>query len=966
MTWLKKLSAAALAAILVFTGICVSAPKSYAEAVTETEKNGQFFAGYYVDEACTIPSELEGGTQKWVDEGVLSMKMQLRKNPSDSSKYDIRLLSTVDTLDYKKVGFEISFDKNGNGAFESGEVTTWKSNSVAKRITANNSSFPFVYSPKVMDTDSEYFITGILSGITASNLDKAFLIRPFWTTQDGTTVYGESRWFTVNDMLAGSTNVNLTVKMTQSEFDAADSVSGITATVASKQYDGKYGHFNLTVADSTALPSASAVTIGGQTVIYRNLQNTAATDTTWYTVPAAAGATEFTIATKADLYGLNSVIGTLNGASGKTIYLVSDIELNDTSKVADWAALTLSEAADYGFTNWGGSAAVQFNSTLDGQGHTVSGLFYNAGDSANTGFIRFTGPTAVIRDLIMDKGFVRSGFRVGSIVGNAQGGLIEGVYSNVTVVSLTNNHFNNNGVGGIVGYTTGTTAINNCQYDGTVIGAIQFPAAGGIVGQLGANAVSKITNCSFTGTVDVSGAPEAVGNLLTGGIVGRFAQGGSLTVAYNVVDGQIKIPAGTHGAYSALVGDNSSGTAAYHNLATTNAFGNLEPNRLYGATGWAGSVQDGKYWVAVDDGVLELKSFRALSDKTETDVSGVTRTQADTKWYDNNSSADTFVINTAAELMGFAQLSASNNFAGKTIKLGADIVLNEGDASQWGTDAPATYRLNPISLNYDNRFTGTFDGQGHTISGLYMKRTDSYSGLFGAVGAGSVLKNFRLVNSYIEGSTIVGGVVGRTQGTVENVYCDATVVSGGGYAGGIVGQAWDTSITIRNCQYAGALTCDAETFTFTGGILGEIRATTANVENCLFTGSVTISKAPVGNKMAGGIVGAASFNNDTAIAKITGCVATGAIVNNGLAGDAGIGSILGWSKNDSSTATNCYGTAECAVNSTFIAGAASTANVIAAADMTGTLPAGLDGTYWVAVKGGTPQLKSFQTIVAVD
>ncbi|MBQ9392942.1 MAG: hypothetical protein IJU18_02985, partial [Oscillospiraceae bacterium] len=69
MTWLKKLAAAAMAAVLVFSGLYISAPKAYAESATE--KDGQFFAGYYEDSEYTVPSESATGYEKWVDTGVL-------------------------------------------------------------------------------------------------------------------------------------------------------------------------------------------------------------------------------------------------------------------------------------------------------------------------------------------------------------------------------------------------------------------------------------------------------------------------------------------------------------------------------------------------------------------------------------------------------------------------------------------------------------------------------------------------------------------------------------------------------------------------------------------------------------------------------------------------------------------------------------------------------------------------------
>ena len=85
-------------------------------------------------------------------------------------------------------------------------------------------------------------------------------------------------------------------------------------------------------------------------------------------------------------------------------------------------------------------------------------------------------------------------------------------------------------------------------------------------------------------------------------------------------------------------------------------------------------------------------------------------------WYQETGTE--FTITTAEELYEFAQLSDYYNFAKQTIKLGADIVVNEGNAQDWEENAPAK-RWKPIK-----NFAGLFDGQGHTISGLYMKGFD--------------------------------------------------------------------------------------------------------------------------------------------------------------------------------------------------------------------------------------------------
>ena len=107
--------------------------------------------------------------------------------------------------------------------------------------------------------------------------------------------------------------------------------------------------------------------------------------------------------------------------------------------------------------------------------------------------------------------------------------------------------------------------------------------------------------------------------------------------------------------------------------------------------------------------------------------------KADVEWYDTD--ATEFVITTAEELYELALLSDFYNFEGQTVKLGADIVINEGNASDWGKKAP-TNSWYPIQ-----KFAGTFDGQGHTISGLYGLGSDTKMGLFSNTQSSCVITN---------------------------------------------------------------------------------------------------------------------------------------------------------------------------------------------------------------------------------
>ena len=187
-------------------------------------------------------------------------------------------------------------------------------------------------------------------------------------------------------------------------------------------------------------------------------------------------------------------------------------------------------------------------------------------------------------------------------------------------------------------------------------------------------------------------------------------------------------------------------------------------------------------------------------------------------------------------------------------KLTADIVLNTGDASTWKASAPAN-ESTAIGTwsNATSSFGGTFDGDGHTISGLYISPDsgDNY-GLFGAIQGGAVIKNFVLVNSYVYSP---GGNVAAIAGTtdrsnagdilIENIYVDAYVYSGGANVGGILGTLSNTTynesyragkVTVNKVTFVG--TVDATGKSYVGGIIADMRNVSVLITNCLVNADI--------------------------------------------------------------------------------------------------------------------------------
>jgi len=220
-------------------------------------------------------------------------------------------------------------------------------------------------------------------------------------------------------------------------------------------------------------------------------------------------------------------------------------------------------------------------------------------------------------------------------------------------------------------------------------------------------------------------------------------------------------------------------------------------------------------------------------------------TSASSTWY-GDGSATTFTISTAEELANLAsRVNGGNNFANKTINLAANIELNtttgwESNWSTWATSTPVGPKAwTPIGTNATaQQFRGTFDGNSHTVSGVYINGTSTYRGLFGYVGTNGIVKNLGITNSYIRGDQYTGGLVGyiNSNGNVINSYTSGImVVATGNNSGGLIGSNYGNVIN----SYTIGTSVVATTGNNIGGLIG-INGSSGpgTVNNCYSTSVV--------------------------------------------------------------------------------------------------------------------------------
>lgn len=240
-----------------------------------------------------------------------------------------------------------------------------------------------------------------------------------------------------------------------------------------------------------------------------------------------------------------------------------------------------------------------------------------------------------------------------------------------------------------------------------------------------------------------------------------------------------------------------------------------------------------------------------------------------------------YIVTTAEGLKAVADIANNGN-------LGINITLTENINL---TDMEWT----PIGTNYNNAYTGIFDGNGKTITGLTVTGSDQYAGLFGRIGSGGTVKNVVLEGVQITSDNSlgsVGSVAGYSYGNIE--YCSVSgsvSVSGISDVGGVVGYQVGGSIT--GCSSSATVKGTQRA----GGVAGATNSG-AILTACYATGSVTlVSNNDIGTYFAGGVVGS---NGGSCIQA---CYAWGSVTGSG-SGTIYVGGVTG--TNDVGTLTACY------------------------------------------------------------
>ena len=276
-----------------------------------------------------------------------------------------------------------------------------------------------------------------------------------------------------------------------------------------------------------------------------------------------------------------------------------------------------------------------------------------------------------------------------------------------------------------------------------------------------------------------------------------------------------------------------------------------------------------------------------------------------------------YQIGTAAELYWFAGLVNGTlvdveKDASANAKLMNDITVNTGvlDANKDLVSGKDFIPWTPIGTS-DVPYTGTFNGKGYTVSGLYFNNpTSYYVGLFGCIGANGKISNVGVLDSYFQFCALGGGVCGNNNGELQNCSNSSTVINNGrDGTGGVCG--YNNKGTVRDCKNIGSVRGTAPL----GGVCGVNNS--GIIENCFNEGtvSVTVTSANVGGVCGSNSNGTIKCSYNTAsvsgqynVGGVCGSNSNGTITNcfneGTVSGQDAVGGVCG--ANFGGTTTNCY------------------------------------------------------------
>lgn len=602
-----------------------------------------------------------------------------------------------------------------------------------------------------------------------------------------------------------------------------------------------------------------------------------------------------------------------------------------------------------------GTSNNPFKGTFDGQGHTISGLYVNLKKNY-VGLFGCVGKGGTVKNVNVTDSYVSGTWDVGGICGWNDGGTVENCTSGCTVKGTGNSvggicgfndvrsqlkNCHNTGkvsgdsnVGGVCGwneYSILQESYNTGEVSGnTYVGGVCGQNHSGTVKRCyntvevsGESNVGGVCGCNISGAVQESyNTGEVFGNNnFVGGVCGQNR--GNVKGCYNTgkVTGKSQVGGVCGGTSSTgCYYLDTSGTDSQGESKTELQFKNGEVAYLLQKALDDAAIAANKPTTQVWGQKLNTDDYPKLSSddrvyQTTTCTGGYSNSEnqpLDHNYVDGICSRcgdlqqakdvgnNCYEISNQGQLYWFAKWvngvspvttephPGANAILVYDITLNSNVLNSDGELNTGANFTPWTL----IGTN-TNPFTGTFDGNNKTISGLYINVTADYVGLFGCVGNGGTVKNVTLADSYVSGNRYVGGICGQNKcGTLQNCHNNGKV-SGAWYVGGVCGSntrplSSDPPSTIQECYNTGKVSGKD----YVGGVCGQNNR--ATVEKSYNTNTVS------GGGRVGGVCGENNYSGT-----VNGCYNTGEVSGTGN----NVGGVCGYNYDDGTvkgTVENCY------------------------------------------------------------
>ncbi len=685
------------------------------------------------------------------------------------------------------------------------------------------------YYPSSVATATYTQEASFLTGLVLSGTPTGFTFAAGTLTYNSVKVANDISSVTVTPTGAGTITVNGT------------EVASGTASVAIPLTVGEEESISVVVAQAGKSTTTYTINVTRRSNIWDGVTTTEFTG-------SGLEADPYIIDTAEKLAYLATQVNGGETYNGMYFKMTADISLNDTSNWQTWDNNTV------GLNEWtpiGDYENVKaFEGYFDGNGHVVKGIYINS-ESNYRGLFSYTGWGSVIKNLGIAESYIHGGNYVGGIVGGGINTTVQNCYNTAKITG-------ENYVGGLIGEADRGT-VKRCYNSGSISGT---DFIGGIAGTnlctvensyntaliVGENYIGGIVGRNII--VDYNFAYGTVKNCYNiGGVRGASNVGGiagknenSVEYCYWLITAEQTVGGTAKEDEDKLsIGDNSSGTQVF---SFTEAQGQgTEPTAVINGGGtYANKTSLIKALKAYNADAFIYSGiwFAAPSLSVNDGYPVLTGYSGGT-----GSEEDPYLISTADDLRQLSlTVNSGDYYSNKYFKMTADISLN--DTSDWQSWVENTVGLNewtPIGYN-DNFFYGFFDGDGHTVSGVYISDNESdNTGFFGYVGGGYV-KNLGVTQSFINGNERVGGVAGSVASYASIEYCwFSGTLKGKRFVGGVAGLISFIG-TAQYCFNTGTV----EGWLGVGGVFGVTGE--CSISKCYNAGTVS------GGYAVGGVSGA--------------------------------------------------------------------------------------------------------------